>query len=131
MKRTEIEQYIGKRVSAWTAMNGSYSGILIRLLPCKPWRGIVKIDGVLECWCCYQAGRGKQRRGLVLGQEYEFGNSSIKPDERKGHSKVDALRQEIASCKDWLNRPESKHAPHYVAKKIIEEAEKQLRNSTA
>ena len=69
MKREEIEPYIGKRVSAWTAMNGSYSGVLIKLLPCKPWRGIVEIDGVLECWCVYEAGRGKQRHGLILGQE--------------------------------------------------------------
>jgi hypothetical protein len=51
MNRTEAQQLIGHRVKAWTAANGVYVGELIRILtpPERPWRGVVRITGVVEC----------------------------------------------------------------------------------
>ena len=126
MTREEIEPYIGARVSAWTGMNGVYVGTLVRLLDCKPWRGVVLIDGVLECWCLYEIGRFHQRRGLELGHEYEFGNSSISPSDAHGMSKRETLEREIEKCTRWTNDPIERTFHPDVPRHIIPEARRQL-----
>jgi hypothetical protein len=127
MTRQEIEPYVGLRVSAWTSVNGTYVGTLVRLVDCKPWRGIVLVDAVLECWCLYEIGRFRQRHGLELGQEYDFGNSSIKPCDSAGMSKREALEREIESATQWLNSPEMRSYHPDVPLHIREEAWRQLK----
>lgn len=126
MLREEAEKLVGERVAVWTAMNGSYTGILTRVLECKPWRGIVGIDGVTQCWCLYEIGRNNQRRGLTLGREYEFGHSSIAPTMVLGMSKREALECEITKCVQWLRDPVSQKYHPDIPRHIIDEARKQL-----
>jgi hypothetical protein len=127
MKRDEAIDCLGKRVAAWTAMNGSYSGILVKVTDDKPWRGVVVIDGVIECWCLYEIGRKNQRKGLILGNEYDFGCSSIALTDYEGISKRAILEQEIEYATKWINDPFSKHYHADVPKKIKEYAYKQLK----
>jgi hypothetical protein len=47
MKKREAEHLIGHQVTAWTAANGIYVGIL-QSIHSSPWRGTVKITGVLK-----------------------------------------------------------------------------------
>ncbi len=77
MKRKEAEALIGKPVWVWTSMNGSYAGILEEILPTSPWRGKVRITGVLSPAVPYEIGRMEQRRGFRPGGIIEVGNSSI------------------------------------------------------
>ena len=80
-------------------MNGSYVGVLKEVVPNRPWRGRVRLDGVLECWCII--GPGGSRRGLRLGEVYEFGGVNIKPDTRPGMSKEQALLAELRRTVQW------------------------------
>lgn len=134
MNREEARRLLGRRVSAWTAMNGSYVGKLVEILEPAgaPWRGRVRIDGVLEVWCLFEGGRGRQRKGLNLGQVYEFGGTNVEPaaDDLRGMTKLEALKDEIKECERWLAIPDeacgrvtrNKNVP----RQIIAEARRQI-----
>jgi hypothetical protein len=86
VKRGEAEALVGKRVSAWTSANGSYVGELVGIAPgSRPWRGLIRIDGVLDCAVHYECGRTVFRGGgKRVGQVIEAGESSISPTEAAG-----------------------------------------------
>jgi len=73
MKRTEAQKLLGKRVSAWTATHGVYSGILLDIIcqPGKPWRGRVKIIELTD------AQGADAKRWYAPGTVIEVGNCSI------------------------------------------------------
>ncbi len=108
MRRQEAERLIGTRVEAWTAMNGIYVGTLEEVFG-SPWRGRVRITGVLKPAVVYDLTRGhqfaRQRRGFRPGQMIEVGNSSIKPTEAPGESYLAALQRELRYFKEWQARP--------------------------
>lgn len=97
MNRAEALRLVGETVQVWTAMNGQYVGILEEVTSHRPWRGRVRITGVLSPACMYEYARGvgRQRRGFEVGEMIEAGNSSIKPSTLEGTSYTDALRREL------------------------------------
>lgn len=74
MTKDEAKDWIGKPVTAWTALQGSYAGVLMEVIsrPGRPWRGKVKIAAQLQ-----PANKGylTHRPGKII----EVGHSSIKP----------------------------------------------------
>jgi len=84
MQRKEALSLIGERVSAWTAANGVYVGVLEEVTDRRPWRGRVRIDGVISPAVCYQDGRGF-RRGFRIGELLEVGGTNIEPTDVLGH----------------------------------------------
>ena len=82
MNKAEAQARIGQRVSAWTASSGVYVGTLAEVISEKgrPWRGRVRITGVLEVACHWQIGcSGPIRKGFRPGDEIEVGGVNIKP----------------------------------------------------
>ena len=85
MNRKEAEKYIGKPVYLWTALHGTYSGILKTVDTPKgsPWRGNIEIKEVIE----YPAiGLSPTRGGGILERKpfpegfiANGGSASIKP----------------------------------------------------
>lgn len=75
MKRTEAESLIGSQVRAWTAMNGDYTGVL-ESVHGSPWRGVVRITGILKVAQHLERG-APCRRGFRVGETIEVGGSSI------------------------------------------------------
>ena len=71
MNKQEAQALVGKPVIVWTALWGTYQGILIEIVTekGKPWRGRVEIADLLE------APFGHR---LQEGQVVEVGHSSIK-----------------------------------------------------
>ncbi len=45
MLRKDVEAFVGKRVSVWTGMNGSYEGVLLEVTEAKPFRARVPVLG--------------------------------------------------------------------------------------
>lgn len=76
MRRSEAEDLVGQSVVAWTASNGIYVGELTQVRG-SPWRGAVRITGVVEPAQHYERG-GLCRRGFRPGELIEVGNSSIR-----------------------------------------------------
>ena len=78
MNRAEADKLVGKRVSAWTSANGVYVGTLVEVLPRRPWRGKVLVDGIQSPAVCWEQGRGF-RRGVRAGDVIEVGGTNIEP----------------------------------------------------
>ena len=109
MNRAQARELIGTRVSAWTAMNGEYSGVLTEIIarPRAPWRGKVLIDGVIAP-AHWQSGRRKQRKGFRIGQEIEVGGvniTALADFEDKPGTYLEALKRDLA----WLLKQEKDH----------------------
>lgn len=83
MRRREAEDLVGQSVIAWTAANGIYVGELTQVWG-SPWRGAVRITGVVEPAQHYERG-GLCRRGFRPGEVIEVGNSSIRPATEPGY----------------------------------------------
>lgn len=107
MKRQEAEALIGTRVTAWTALNGVYTGTLIAVAG-VPWRGRVRIDGVLELPTLWQVGRSGRRLGFRPGEEIEVGGSSILPEAPEGRTYLEALEAEREKWTRYRERPNPK-----------------------
>lgn len=106
MKRKEAEALIGKRVSAWTAMNGVYIGTLVSVVG-SPWRGMVLITGVAKPAAIEWARGDRQRRGMRPGETIEVGGSSIEPADWDGKSYLDALIEDEALVQAWRERADT------------------------
>lgn len=104
MNRQEAEKLVGKKVVAWTAANGYYVGELVAVLPNRPWRGRVRITGVLDCATPWEIGRLKQRRGFRPGEEVEVGGVNIKPA-KPGEEGVSYLECLESRLKVMLENP--------------------------
>ena len=77
LNRDEALALVGQSVSAWTAANGEYIGILTEVLPTRPWRALVQITSVLVP-ASYEYGKGdRQRTGFEVGNTIEVGNTSV------------------------------------------------------
>jgi hypothetical protein len=87
MTRSEAEKLIGSRVQAWTSMNGVYCGMLEEVIPSRPWRGVVRIDGILSPPVTFEFGR-RPRRGFRVGETIEVGGVNISPTEAEGAGTV-------------------------------------------
>jgi hypothetical protein len=133
MQRKDALALVGRRVSAWTAANGSYVGVLEEITDDRPFRARVRIDGVLSPACCYEIGRTTPRRGYRVGELIEVGNSSVAPTDKQGNPDYLAvLRAEgetfARSFQDYQagkhGNPEDPHvAKHY---RWHEQAAKQI-----
>jgi hypothetical protein len=109
MKRSEAEKLMGTRVEAWTSLNGIYCGVLEAIVPTqrRPWRGVVRIDGILSAPVTYEAGR-RPRRGFRVGETIEVGGVNISPTDAVGATDYLALLQAEAerfreTFSDYLN----------------------------
>ena len=135
MNRKEAEGLMGKRVGAWTAANGEYVGILVRITDDKPWRGVVRITGVIAPAAVFEVGRG-YRRGFRPGEEIEVDNSSIQALPEAEYSSLmaadqsyrKALEAEAEKFKRWVREYEANPAQNHrlsftpVALRCIEDA---------
>lgn len=99
MNRDQARVYLGKRVSAWTAVNGTYVGTLLVIIHTRPWRGVVEITGVDDVALPFEYGRKTQRRGFRPGELLEVGGVNIEPTTYAGTSYLHALERELESNK--------------------------------
>lgn len=76
MRRAEAEARVNSRVKAWTAANGVYTGVL-EAISGSPWRGLVRVDGVIEVAQHFERGAAV-RRGFRPEERVEVGASSIR-----------------------------------------------------
>ena len=107
MNKAEAQALVGQRVSAWTASSGVYVGTLAEVISEKgrPWRGRVRITGVLEVACHWQIGcSGPIRKGFRPGDEIEVGGVNIKLTTAEGTTYTAALETSIAKLRDWIER---------------------------
>lgn len=87
VNRGEAAELVGRRVQAWTATNGVYTGTLVEVTADRPWRGRVLIDGVLEPALAWDARRhGAPRRGFRPGETVEVGCLSVSVCQKQGSS---------------------------------------------
>jgi hypothetical protein len=108
MRIQEAQQLIGSSVSAWTAMNGMYVGVL-ESVQGRPWRGSVRITGILTPASHLQHGQ-VCRRGFRVGEQLEVGGSNIKPTTAEGSaSYLEVLQKAIAENR---SRPVHSSSPH-------------------
>lgn len=119
MRRKEAERLIGTRVSAWTAANGEYVGIL-REVKGSPWRAVVEITGILRPACTFEVGRSVQRRGFRPGEMIEVGGVCCKPvsDDVRGTSYIYALQQELNRFEQWAARPNPNPKDYWLPRAI-------------
>lgn len=114
MRRAEAHQRLDERVVAWTAANGVYSGVFEEIRPTRPWRAVVKIDGVCEPAIFELRRAGRQRKGMRIGDRIVVGHSSVVFDladgAHLGRCYLDSLRAELAKLKRWLTDPNDKNA---------------------
>lgn len=103
MNRAQAEAAIGSHVSAWTAVNGQYVGTLVEVIPRRPWRGVVKITGVLEAASVVDR---VPRKGFRPGELIEVGGQSIKPTTEQGISYLEAMERSLAQIKKWVEEAE-------------------------
>ena len=104
MNRNEAEKLIGTRVSALTPMSGLYVGVLLAVITPTGgrWRGLVRIDGVLDVACHYDLKRGVAvRRGFRTGEDIEVSGSGISPCDLVGVSYLEALEVSTAKQLNW------------------------------
>ena len=107
MNRKEAERYVGRPVRAWTAANGVYVGILERVVakPGRPWRGVVRVTGILKPAHHFEWRGGACRRGFRVGETLEAGGVNITPTDETGMaSYLEALERERAKVAAWLAR---------------------------
>jgi len=90
MKYADAKKLLGTQVRAWTSMNGQYVGELVELFG-SPWRGKVRITGVLQPAAVEYARGSRQRRGMRPGDEIEVGGTNVTPIDVPGTSYLDAL----------------------------------------
>jgi hypothetical protein len=110
MLRKEAQSLIGTRVQAWTSANGVYVGILEQVSG-SPWRGTVRVTGILEPASHFEVGRGPCRRGFRPGETLEVGGNNIAPTNTEGcASYVEVLEKEIARMRGML--PASSNSKH-------------------
>lgn len=95
MKRDEAQKLIGTKVEAWTSANGVYVGTLIAVIPRRPWRGTVKIEGILEAAQPWEVG-GASRKGKRPGDLIEVGGVNIKPTTATGVTYLESLEAQRA-----------------------------------
>ena len=97
MKRAQAEALIGHQVRAWTAANGVYVGTL-EAISGSPWRGVIRITGILEVAQHLERG-APCRRGFRVGEVIEVGHSSIEATNEAGQADYLAvLRSTHAAC---------------------------------
>ncbi len=85
-----VRTMLGKRVSTYSDSNGCYVGTLTEILPTRPWRGRVVVDGILSPAVCWQQDR-PYRRGHRVGDTVEVGGTNIEPTDAVGHTDYIAL----------------------------------------
>ena len=108
MLRQEAQQLIGTSVTAWTALNGTYVGVLENV-HASPWRGTVRITGILTPASHLQHGK-VCRRGFRVGEILEVGGTNIHPTTVPGcESYLEVLQKAIALCR---SRPVDSTSPH-------------------
>lgn len=124
MDRTEAQSLLGNRVKAWTTANGVYVGTLVEIevSPGRPWRGWVKITGVIDVAMPFEAGRRHQRRGLRIGDKINVGHSSIEPTELEGTTYLEALRRKLRQFQGYADGPR----PGSWVRPSIEELKKRI-----
>ena len=106
MKYADAKKLLGTQVRAWTSMNGQYVGELIEVFG-SPWRGKVRISGVLQPAAVEYARGNRQRRGMRPGDEIEVGGTNVSPIDVPGTSYLDAL---IANL-NWVAKMLPKAGP--------------------
>jgi hypothetical protein len=85
MKRSDAAELVGRRVSAWTAANGTYCGTLVEVTRDRPWRARVLVDGVLGCGVHFEHWKPIYGRGKQVGQVIEVGGSSVEITDANGY----------------------------------------------
>jgi len=107
MTRDQAKRLIGQPVTAWTAANGEYTGILREVLTNGKWRGVVEITGVLKVATHLERGRCV-RKGFRIGEEIEVGGANIRrldPENQAiGRTYKEALELELMQLNHWLKR---------------------------
>ncbi len=96
MRRNEAEKLLGTPVEAWTAANGRYVGILEEITSDRPWRGRVRITGILEPAVTFEIGRHHPRRGFRVDETIEVGATSIRASLATGTDDYRALLERQA-----------------------------------
>ena len=108
MRKKEAEQLVNQKVTAWTSANGEYVGIL-EAVSGSPWRGAVRITGVLAPAVFWDRTRASIRRGFRIGETITVGNSSITPWDaetgKEGTTYLAALSAKVEQFKAWNTRP--------------------------
>ena len=110
MRRQEAEKLIGKKVLAWTGLNGTYIGDLVRLTDSRPWRGEVRILAVSDypTHGVSLMGGWKKRTPFREGEVRDFGNASIRLYEGDVPTYADSVRmaldRDLAKFREYLDR---------------------------
>jgi hypothetical protein len=107
MLRKEAEKLIGTSVTAWTSANGVYVGVLEEVKG-SPWRGSVRITGVLDTPTPWEARRISQRKCLEVGRLIEVGGTNIKPNAEGliGFTPIEAWRAKLAVFQGYTQEHE-------------------------
>lgn len=95
MRRGEAEALVGETVEAWTAMNGTYVGVLEEVIPRRPWRARVRVTGVLKGPAFEWARGDRQRVGFREGDVIEVGGVNVGGTDKAGVPYAEAMRQEL------------------------------------
>jgi hypothetical protein len=128
MRAGEARQLIGSQVSAWTSSNGAYVGVLQEVTG-SPWRGMVRITGVLEPATPFDATRNTQRRGFRPGDVIEVGGINIAACAAPGLSYLDALKASLALMKSLL--PQATDRTRWAIEAHAKELEKRIQEEAA
>jgi hypothetical protein len=78
MTARQAQELVGARVSAWTSANGVYAGVLeeVVVLKGRPWRGRVRIDGVLRVAQHFEIDRGVCRAAQMFRPSSRSGGNA-------------------------------------------------------
>lgn len=95
MKKEEAKKLLNTRVLAKTPMRGSYVGNLIEVVENRPWRGKVKITGVVDYPVLQEGAMRSHRKCKEIGDIIEVGGVNIEPTTETGYSPKEALRKKI------------------------------------
>ncbi|TAL72869.1 MAG: hypothetical protein EPN79_02175 [Burkholderiaceae bacterium] len=131
MNKTEAQEFLGRMVSAWTAANGTYVGTLIEVVAAKgrPWRGRVRITGVLTIACHWEIGcSGPIRKGFRPDDEIEVGGLNIKPCEHEGTTYLAALEASNDELRGWIGSdPDGQRDQTWSFQKLLTAQQEVLR----
>lgn len=107
MTRDQAQRLIGTTVTAWTACNGEYIGILREVITGGKWRGIVEITGVIKPATHFEHGKCV-RKGFRIAEMIEVGGISIqraRDDHRSvGKTYREMLEYQLKEFKHWLTK---------------------------
>lgn len=120
MYREDAKKLIGQKVEVWTACNGTYVGVLEDIIPSRPWRGSVKITGVLSA--AHQEDHPRQ--GFRPGDTISVGGVNIKPTNKEGTTYLEALERYLAVSRSWAAQENRKDI--WCPLKVIPILEKQI-----